>query len=430
MPLSPQKRKLKKFPYQLPPCGSHAYQQVFVDRHEVSCTQERVEIEKEESPMKKRIVAMILAAVLLLTAIPAAMAQSLEELLGIDMSQYPKTMYVYTENGGKLNVRREPKTGDNVIDQLEYGAEVIVEGPVVINADWCCIRNRKGDGGVGYVMTRYLVGSRPRDAEKRAEEAERKANLEELNRQLKSARPLSQPLMISVRASRASGWVNFRVGPGVAADRIASLPDGRELKAIGETDKWYQAIDLESGKTGYISKNYVTVLGVVKEEPAAPAKEQMGKLNVNGEFSLQCELPTGYTMQLINTLGTRINAYITSEDVEKPILQLSIAFDELFANVDRMNDLPEEALKGLEASFTEMNDVVITYKDTAYGTKLLIAREVGDDTDFVDILSVYKGYSIEFVMTPNPNAKNQTLTDAQVQMCIDFLSELDFVPAV
>jgi hypothetical protein len=76
-----------------------------------------------------------------------------------------------------------------------------------------------------------------------------------------------------------------------------------------------------------------------------------------------------------------------------------------------------------------MNDVEISYKETAYGTKLLVAKEVGDDADFVDILSVYKGYSIEFLMTPNPSAKNQTLTDAQTQMCIDFLSELDFVPA-
>ena len=381
--------------------------------------------------MKKRIVTLFLAVLMVLTAFPAlfAQAQTLEDLLGIDMSQYPKTMYVYTENGGKLNVRREPKTGDNVIEQLEYGAEVIVEGPVVINADWFCIRSKKGNGGVGYVMARYLVNTRPRDTQKRAEEAERKANLEELNRQLKSARSLPQALMITVRAPRSSGWVNFRVGPGVAADRIASLPDGRELKAIGETDKWYQAIDLQSGKTGYISKNYVNVLGVVKEEPAAPAKEQMGKLNVNGEFSLQCQLPEGYTMQMINTLGTKIQAFITSEDTEKPILQLSIAFDELFADVDRMNDLPEEALKGLESSFTEMNDVEITYRNTAYGTKLLVAREVGDDTDFVDILSVYKGYSIEFVMTPNPAAKNQALTDAQIQMCIAFLSELDFVEA-
>ena len=380
----------------------------------------------------KKIVSMLLLAAMLLTAVPFAVAEegpTIEELLGIDMSQYPKTMYVYTENGGTLNVRREPNTGNNVIDQLNYGAEVIVEGPVVINADWCCIRNSKGVNGVGYVMTRYLVNTRPKDAQQKSEEAERKRNLEELNRQLKSARSLETPLLLSVRASRASGWVNFRVGPGVAADRISSMPDGRQLKAIGETDKWYQAIDLETGKTGYISKGYVTVLGAVKEEPAAPAKEQMGKLNVNGEFALQCQLPEGYAMQLINTMGTKINAFITSEDTEKPILQLSIAFDELFANVDRMNDLTDEALKGLEESFTEMNDVEISYMDTAYGTKLLVAKEVGEDTDFVDILSVYKGYSIEFVMTPNPNAKNQTLNDAQIQMCVDFLSELDFVAA-
>ena len=151
-------------------------------------------------------------------------------------------------------MRSEPKSGENVIDQLEYGTEVIVEGPVIINADWSCIRNKKGKDGVAYVMTRYLVNSKPGDTEKVLAEKERKANLEELNRQLSSARPLETPLLIVVRATRASGWINFRVGPGVAADRIASLPDGRELKAISETDKWYQAIDSESGKTGYVSK--------------------------------------------------------------------------------------------------------------------------------------------------------------------------------
>ena len=383
--------------------------------------------------MKKRISAFLSAIVLLLSVLPMVSAEkkgpegsamTLEEMMGLNSAEWPKTMYVYTENKGKLNVRSEPKSGKNIIDRLEYGTKVIVESPVVINPEWCCIRNTKAPGGIGYVMTRYLVSSRPSDADKVAKEKERQANLEELERQTASFRALETPLLIVVRATRTSGWINFRVGPGVAANRIASLPDGRELKAIGETDKWYQAIDSESGKTGYISKNYVTVLGAVKEEPA---KEQMGKLNVNGEFALQCQLPEGYSMQLINTLGTKINAFITSEDTEKPILQLSIAFDELYADVDRMNDLSEEALKGLEETFKEMNDVEISYKETAYGTKLLIAREVGDDTDFVDILSVYKGYSIEFVMAPNPDAKDQTLTDAQIQMCIDFLSEVDFV---
>ena len=275
-------------------------------------------------------------------------------------------------------------------------------------------------------MTRFLVNSRPQDTDKVIAEKEYKANLEELKKQQGTEKGLEQPLLIAVRAGRPSGWVNFRVGPGVAADRIASLPDGRQLKAIGETEKWYKAVDLETEKTGYISKNYVTVLGTYVE---TPAKEQMGKLNVNGEFSLQCQLPEGYTMQLINTMGSKINAYISSEDKEKPILQLSIAFNELYADVDRMNDLGEEDLKVLEATFTDMNEVEISYQETAYGTKLLIAKEVGDDTDFVDILSVYKGYSIEFVMTPNPEAKAQALTDEQIGMCIDFLSELDFVEA-
>ena len=161
----------------------------------------------------------------------------------------------------------------------------------------------------------------------------------------------------------------------------------------------------------------------------APEKEQLGTINVNGEFNLKCALPEGYRVIVADAQSAHLLATIMSDDPEKPVLILSIAFDEAYANVARMNDLTDEALKGLEATFTEMNDVEISYTETAYGTKLLIAKEVGDDTDFVDILSVYKGYSIEFVMTPNPSAKNQTLTEKQIQMCIDFLSELDFVEA-
>ena len=379
------------------------------------------------------------------TGSDADQGQTLEDLLGIDYSAYPKTMYVYTDNGGTLNVRSEPiKRANNVLGVLNYGAAVVVLGPVVINADWTTIQYPAGPDGVGYVMTRYLTGSKPKAKAKKTasatnppkpartrtdDMADRK--LAELNRQLASAKVLDRPLMGVVRTTRSSGWINFRVGPGIASENIGPLPDGRELKIIGETNSWYQAVDTVTGKTGYISKDYVTVLGVQPEpeQPEKPAKEQMGKLNVNGEFSLQCRLPEGYTMQLINTLGTKINAFITSEDVEKPILQLSIAYNELYSDIKRMNDLPAEELALLEASFTEQNDVDISYSETAYGTRLMIVKEVGTDTDFVDIFSIYEGYSIEFVMSPNPYAKNAGLTDQQIQMCIDFLSELDFVPA-
>ena len=89
----------------------------------------------------------------------------------------------------------------------------------------------------------------------------------------------------------------------------------------------------------------------------------------------------------------------------------------------RLNDLTDEELAVLEGSFSSMNQVEITYSQTGHGTKLLIAREIGDDTDFVDILTIYNGYFIEFNMTPNPNAANQTLSNEQISMCVDFLTD-------
>ena len=378
----------------------------------------------------------------------------MEELLGINWGEWPKTMYVYTENRGALLVRSEPAKGDNVIQRLDYGAKVIVEGPVVINADWSVIQCAYGPEGVGYVMTRFLVSSRPGDADsvkadkqkqaeqKKAEqqkqaeqkkaEQQKQAEQKKAEQQKQAAAAVQsfngQALIGTVRATRPSGWINLRERPTAESARVASLPDGRELTIIGESGNWYNAIDSESGKIGFISKNLVNVLGAMPQPPE-PVKQQMGKLNVNGEFVLQCSLPEGYVMQITYATDTKISALITPADNEKPILQLSIAYNELYSDVDRMNDLDHEQLILLEESFTDMNDVEFTYSQTAYGTDLLIAREIGADTDYVDILSVYKGYEIEFVMSPNPQAQNQFLTEAQIQMCIDFLSELDFIEA-
>ena len=137
----------------------------------------------------------------------------------------------------------------------------------------------------------------------------------------------------------------------------------------------------------------------------------------------------GYSLQVVNLRGNQIVASILSDDMTKPQLYLSIAYDDSYSNVERMNDLSADELALLEDSFKDMDEVEISYRETGHGTKLLIAREIGGDTDFVDILSIYQGYFIEFNMTPNPKTVNQTLTEEQIQMCIDFLTDLDFVPA-
>ena len=168
------------------------------------------------------------------------------------------------------------------------------------------------------------------------------------------------------------------------------------------------------------------LLGCAAAAGETAEKTYLATVDMNGAFQLQCALPEGYEIEEIESTGATYIAQFNA-DGDRPMLALSIAYNELYSGVQRMNELDAETLAMIEDSFRAEDDVDISYTETAYGTKLLIAREVGDDTDFVDILSVYKGYSIEFVMTPNPEAKDQTLTDAQIQMCIDFLSEVDFV---
>ena len=112
----------------------------------------------------------------------------------------------------------------------------------------------------------------------------------------------------------------------------------------------------------------------------------------------------------------------------KPQMYLSIAYDELYGDVDRMNDLSPDDLAVLEESYTSEYEVEIEYRETGYGTKLMVIKEVGNKESVVNFLSIYKGYLVEFNLTPNPNLASQTLTEEQIQMCIDFLTNVDFNP--
>lgn len=370
--------------------------------------------------MSKRIMSLVLAAALVLAClvIPAAADEAWR-------------MYVYTENGRTLNLREAPNTNSKVLVQIPYGDEVWISYKV--DGTWSY---GHWGGQFGYMQTRFLVSTQPTARPRPATtatpnaDADRQAALDALNKELKTLKTLDEPLTIVARPSRATGWVNFRVGPGTGASRIASFADGKELRAVGETNSWYQAVDPDTNKTGFISKKYVNVIPKAVTTTTTPdGKQQLGSLNVNGAFTLQCKLPDGYVLETLDNIGDRIIASINPVDMTKPMLYLSISYDDTYADVARLNDLDADALAVLEQSFTDMNQVDIEYRTTAYGTKLLIARETGDDVDFVDILTVYKGYFVEFNMTPSTAVTGATLSDEQIRMCIDFLSDLDFVAA-
>ena len=351
-------------------------------------------------------------------------------------------MYVKTSNGKSIKIYSEPSKKSSNIGRVGYGDAVEVDWSYAGNDGWSRILLGVAGHPYGYVQTRYLTDKDPgpykkptkapktpkptKDPKKEAEEL--KKQQEELNKELKSEKEVT-PYYITVNPTRASGWINFRVGPSTITPKITSYPANKELIVLGETKTWLRAKDPDTGKIGYIYKKYTAKLNkqvVVAEEAAGT--EKLGKLSVNGEFEITCKLPQDYKLQVVDVRGENIIASVTSEDITKPQMYLSIAYDELYGEVERMNDLSDEELAVLEDSFKEMDQVEIEYRQTGLGTKLMVVREVGNGQKFIDILSVYKGYFVEFNMTPNPNAAVQDLTEEQIQMAIQFLTNVMFEP--
>lgn len=255
---------------------------------------------------------------------------------------------------------------------------------------------------------------------------EKEREQEQLIAELNSLVEINQ-IQLQVQATRASGWVNMRAAPSRITTRIEACADGTVLTATGETTNWYRVTDPATGSSGYVSKKYVIVVPV--SQPSEDEAAKIGTLNVNGEFQVNCKTPEGYRIQTISSQSTKIIAALTSDGPRDPQMMLTIAFSEMYSGIERMNDMSDEEIQTLKESYTELNEVEFTEGETALGTKILIAREVGEDEDFASVITVYKGYAIELVIAPNPAAAEQSLTDAQIQTGIDFLSAMEFVPA-
>ena len=155
-------------------------------------------------------------------------------------------------------------------------------------------------------------------------------------------------------------------------------------------------------------------------------KEIMGTISMNGAFELRGVLPEDYQLTVILAEPGHYIASIFADD-SKPAMVISIAYEELLSEVERLNDLDDDALAKIEATFKAEDGVEVTYMETALGTKLMVVKEIVDGVDYVDFYTIYKGYEIEFVLTQPQATAGQPITDEQIQTAVKFLSDLDFV---
>ena len=208
--------------------------------------------------MKKRMLSLILAVMLLAaTFVPFAVAE--DDSLPASAGYY----YVYTENGKGLNVRNNP--GGTVVGTLKYGTRIYC----YYNEDgWALIDFKYDMPGYGlgtyacFVSSRYLVKNKPaakpakKESTTKQETAKTTDPLAELNAEFASAKRV-EPYKITVRPTRASGWVNMRWAPSKSAELLATYKANDTLLVIQELANWLQVEDQDTGDVGFIDKSFV-----------------------------------------------------------------------------------------------------------------------------------------------------------------------------
>ena len=161
----------------------------------------------------------------------------------------------------------------------------------------------------------------------------------------------------------------------------------------------------------------VMVLCAVSVFAEDAAKTEMGILSVGKAFRIQSTMPEGYAYMPVSSTDLNMVGILSAGE-GKPSVTVSIAYNEEYADTERFNDVEEAVVEEIRDSFREVaEDLVFEDLETAYGTRLLKVSGSG----FVDIYTIYKSYELEFVMT------GDALTDADVKMLVDFISDMDFV---
>ena len=205
--------------------------------------------------MKKRLIALLTVLVLAAALIPAAVAE--DDSVPDSAGYY----YVYTENGKGLNVRDTP-AGD-IVGSLKYGTRIYCYYRDGGNG-WALIDYKYNKPGYGYgtyacfISSRYLRKSKPepRNTEKTSAAAGTTDVATEINAEFRSAKKVI-PFAVTVRPSRAGGWVNMRWAPSKSAEILATYKANEKLLVIKELKDWYQVEDQDTGDVGFISKQYV-----------------------------------------------------------------------------------------------------------------------------------------------------------------------------
>ena len=183
----------------------------------------------------KKAIALALCAILLCCAvIVPAMASG-------------TTMYVYTGNGKGLNLRDAPN--GNKLALIPFGAAVINDEMVGVEPGWTHVTY---NGMGGFVMSQYLSTQKlPKPVITMSDNPMDSNDLTSMFQGFTFVTPYTATLYPS------SANAVLRWAPTKSAGIRERYVRGQQVTVIAESKYWVQARDEETGKVGFIWRNFV-----------------------------------------------------------------------------------------------------------------------------------------------------------------------------
>ena len=197
----------------------------------------------------KKAVSILLALIFLLTSVC---------VVG---SAEGKIMYVTTSNGGKLNMRSEPQSGNNIITKIPYAATVTVLAEY--DKTWSVIEYT-GISNPGYVQTQFLSDKMPDSYT--GETLPNRAVYQSF-----TSMKMERWYSAKVQTLKGGKDVSLRWSPTSNGTVMRKIAVGEIVTVIADGKNWSQVLDESTGMVGFMPSKYLVKVPNPTSVPTAEA---------------------------------------------------------------------------------------------------------------------------------------------------------------
>ena len=155
--------------------------------------------------------------------------------------------YINTANHGSVNVRADISVQSERVGTIPYGEQVIIVEYLADNK-WVSIEY--GDLH-GYILARYIgYNAIP------AVPAPQVQPTEDLTHIFDGFQAVEYTAVLN--ATAPGGFVHMRWAPSKKMAILGDYFDGQQFEVIAQNNSWCQIRDIESGKTGFIMRSFLS----------------------------------------------------------------------------------------------------------------------------------------------------------------------------